>query len=962
MTLYTSSLGRPVQGVSQNPEVLRTDGQSAELENTIPIFDEGLVTRYGTVNVKEIMDSVHRDSTIHYYNRGDEESYFIVLEPDGSMRIFGVDGLEHIVANAVVVTITNGGSGYTSTPTVTFGAGASSTSLIEGTAVVVDEVVTAVIITDHGVGYVPSDTPSLAFSSGGGSNAAGTVAITPNTYRTKILDGGVYNKDISMTTVLDTTFITNRTIEIERGITQSDALEQTAMVTCSFANYGRTYEIFLDEVSKASFLTPDGDTASDIQQVDTSYVATQLYNDLIADVVSKEVTITAGGSGYTSPTVVFTGGSGTGMTGTASQTGGVVDGITITNYGTGYELLDVIIATISDGGPGVNATATVDVVWAIFLQGNSIRIEKEGDDFEIRTEDGAKGLDLISAYKHVKEIAQLPATAPIGFRIEIVGAGNKVEDNFWLEALRKDGDDLIWAETLAPETYKGFTNSTLPYTLVRESINGGTGVATFVYYETDWEERDVGDDDSNPYPSFLNTDNPLTVKRTGLIQNRVFFLAGEAIVTTRVGKFFDFFRRTTQAVASSDPIDTFSDSLQLNFLQSSAILDGDLILFSKSGQFSLPGGQPLSTASSLTKVGSYSNFEDVDPVTAGNTLFFAYDYGNYTGVFRMYTGESLDKKIAFSITEEVKKYITGKARQLETSTNRNWLVVLSESEANAIFVHNWSLEGRELVQSAWHKWTFGPSDSIEKVAMLDDRMYVVISRSEGVFIEYIDLSGNIDEGLPLNVRLDRKKTATGTRTIDASDHVTYTIPAADGYADESMDDLLFIRADGFYSEDIGLDVDVTRLGDDSYVIDAGLDDGGDNDFSDQSSVELIVGKKINVRFKPSLPSIRDRRGHIIGVDKLTVVDVHLNFQEIGSITVTVTDRKGNEYHRDFNGRRIGAFNNTIGYPEPTKDTVSFGVMNYPENVIILIESDDYMPFQFSDLEWRGRYNPKGTRI
>ena len=66
-------------------------------------------------------------------------------------------------------------------------------------------------------------------------------------------------------------------------------------------------------------------------------------------------TITAGGTGYTSPTVAFSGGGGTGAAATATETAGVVDSITITSPGTGYTTAPTI--TISDGGPGTGATA-----------------------------------------------------------------------------------------------------------------------------------------------------------------------------------------------------------------------------------------------------------------------------------------------------------------------------------------------------------------------------------------------------------------------------------------------------------------------------------------------------------------------------------------------------------------------------------------------------------------------------
>lgn len=75
------------------------------------------------------------------------------------------------------------------------------------------------------------------------------------------------------------------------------------------------------------------------------------------------ITITAGGTGYTSaPTVTFTGGAGTGAAATAIVENGVVTGITITNPGTGYTSVPTIGFT---GGAGTGATATATIAFRI---------------------------------------------------------------------------------------------------------------------------------------------------------------------------------------------------------------------------------------------------------------------------------------------------------------------------------------------------------------------------------------------------------------------------------------------------------------------------------------------------------------------------------------------------------------------------------------------------------------------
>lgn len=77
--------------------------------------------------------------------------------------------------------------------------------------------------------------------------------------------------------------------------------------------------------------------------------------------VSPNVTVTAGGTGYsTAPTVTITGGTGSGVIAHATVSGGAVIDVAIDNPGTGFSPGDVL--TVHFGGPGTGATA-VAIVW-----------------------------------------------------------------------------------------------------------------------------------------------------------------------------------------------------------------------------------------------------------------------------------------------------------------------------------------------------------------------------------------------------------------------------------------------------------------------------------------------------------------------------------------------------------------------------------------------------------------------
>lgn len=95
--------------------------------------------------------------------------------------------------------------------------------------------------------------------------------------------------------------------------------------------------------------------------VDTIIAGVQALATAAIGVVSgggvSAVNITAGGSGYTTASVAFSGGGGTGAAATATITGGVITAITVTSTGSGY----TSAPSVSITGDGTNATATATV-------------------------------------------------------------------------------------------------------------------------------------------------------------------------------------------------------------------------------------------------------------------------------------------------------------------------------------------------------------------------------------------------------------------------------------------------------------------------------------------------------------------------------------------------------------------------------------------------------------------------
>lgn len=87
------------------------------------------------------------------------------------------------------VTITNGGSGYSAVPTVTFSAPPSGGTTATGIAVVGEGgSVTSVVITNPGSGYITNPTVTFATAPSSGTTATGTAIVSKPTQRDKLLN------------------------------------------------------------------------------------------------------------------------------------------------------------------------------------------------------------------------------------------------------------------------------------------------------------------------------------------------------------------------------------------------------------------------------------------------------------------------------------------------------------------------------------------------------------------------------------------------------------------------------------------------------------------------------------------------------------------------------------------------------------------------------------------------------
>ena len=96
----------------------------------------------------------------------------------------------------------------------------------------------------------------------------------------------------------------------------------------------------------------------------------------------------------------------------------------------------------------------------------------------------------------VNDPTELPRQCKNGMVVKVVNSSDSQEDDYYLKFVGDNGGSGPgrWEETVGPGVRTNFDASTLPHIIQRQA-NGSFTVGAYT-----WEDRVVGDDDTNPFP------------------------------------------------------------------------------------------------------------------------------------------------------------------------------------------------------------------------------------------------------------------------------------------------------------------------------------------------------------------------------------------------------------------------------------------------------------------------------
>ena len=426
---------------------------------------------------------------------------------------------------------------------------------------------------------------------------------------------------------------------------------------------------------------------------------------------------------------------------------------------------DASLTTVENGATDKSGSQTVSTNYTSKDKDGSILINRnDGQDFFLEAFDGLAGSGLGLVHKEVDALSDLPVRGPDGFRVAVRGSADANEDDYYLRFETNDGQSFGeggWVEDVGADLEIALDPSTLPLQLVN------TGVDTFTINTTQWAKRKAGDDETNPFPSFVGK----KLNNFVFFKNRLGFIYEDSVVLSEAGELFNFFRTTVRTLLDTAPIDVTSATANVTNLRSSVAFQENLLLFADRGQFVLKGDPLTNETITLEAVTNYDVNTSEDPLAVGSYVYFPFKRGNFLGMQEYSLNATTDVYDSDDITTQIPGYITNGNILVTSGSSSTDLIALS-SGGDTIYVYKYFFNGREKVVSSWSK--FKMPFNVLSLEFINSSLFVVGDKDGDTLLtemkcEELRLEDDTLDGFTIHLDMLKKTTFVGNPTSTPTD-------------------------------------------------------------------------------------------------------------------------------------------------------------------------------------------------
>jgi len=554
----------------------------------------------------------------------------------------------------------------------------------------------------------------------------------------------------------------------------------------------------------------------------------------------------------------------------------------------------------------------------------------------------------------VNDVGDLPSQCKHGMVVEVVNSEAE-EDNHFVKFFGnndKDGEGT-WEECAKPGRAISFDETTMPVILIRtadgnfrltEQKGGNYTIAGKSYPVPQWDNAIVGDDVTNPEPSFIG--KPIT--QMLFFRNRLALLADEQIIMSRPGDFTNFFAKSAIQLIASDPIDIGASSEYPATLFDGIQVNTGLILFSKNQQFMLTTDSDVfsPTTAKINALSTYNFNFKTNPISLGTTIGFLDNAGKHSRFFEM---AQVQREGEPQVIEQsaVVSTLFENDLALISNSRENSLILFSEDDQSTLYGYKYFDQITERKLASWFRWTL--PGTIKYHCMQDDALFVVME------------NGSSRELLKFAIRMDSNTVALQDDRV----HLDYLMPVS------SLASSAYSGGKTTFSKPSGLngtgqiaayDIDdnnnpALKIGNYALVT---VNNSGDLEIpGDWTGQNFYIGYLYTMSI--TMPTIYyvTQSGQSFRADTRANTILHrvkLGFGPIGVYQTTLTRIGRPDYTELFEvtpADQVLANNATV-----FEDNILRTVPVYDRNInaTIVIQSTHPSPANFHTLTWEGVYN------
>jgi len=594
------------------------------------------------------------------------------------------------------INVTNQGSSYTSPPTVTLSGGGGSGAT--AVAIVEDQKVVRVEVRDAGSGY--SSAPSVSFSGGGGSSAAATAVIgsgaTWNSGNENQSQSGSLTWSFSGGSAVDTTGAQVGGSNITENIEGTLTVNGTSYIANNIENFDGSdflgYTQNYDVRYTATVTLQDGGLIRSTNKT----TAEGMFIDVTIEGVKYRISVEA-----VEPVETYKDVTGVGYFRTPKNP----DNGSLSMAGILKGLASSVNSNVS------NVSAEV-IGSGLFLNGTAA----DGVSFL----GGAVNENMSVIGQKAQDISRLPAMNKHGYVAQISNTADLETDDYYVKFVADNGTSGAGAyeETVRPHNFAGtapedemkagFDPATMPHAL----INNRNGTFTFAKLDLSfgtaqgnqnyWKDREVGDNESNPFPTILGKQ----ITEMFFHRNRLGLIAEEQVVMSQPGQYFNLFIVSAIAASDDNAIDITVSDIKPAFINHTLPINKGVMMFSDNGQFLLFTESDIFSPKTvrLKKIASYECDASIQPVDLGTSVLFT---SNVSAYARAFEATVVDDDTPPKIVEQTRVVPEFLPKDITKSTNSASIGITTYGKKGDSTVYHYKYydAGNTREQSAWYSWT-----------------------------------------------------------------------------------------------------------------------------------------------------------------------------------------------------------------------------------------------------------------